>query len=62
MVYLGKSIINSKVKIAGIKNMSCLKNGVFKNSLEWLLEILFKITRPINDKKKIYQKLKQIKS
>ena len=55
MVYLGKSIINSKVKIAGMKNMSCLKNGVFNNSLEWSLEILFKIKRPIIDKKKIYQ-------
>ena len=55
MVYLGKSIINSKVKIAGIKNMSCLKNGVLNKSLEWWLEILFKIKRPIIDKNKIYQ-------
>ena len=31
MVYLGKSIINSKVKIAGMKNISCLKNGVSNN-------------------------------
>ena len=55
MVYLGRSIINSKVEIAGMKNMSCLKNGVSNNSLEWSLEILFKIKRPIIDKKKIYQ-------